>query len=81
VYNDESLKPPSQFRRTASPRRTLWERNNLKPIDVEPGMPRMSEVGSWMEVSSLDSWQDVAHWFWGCRTAGRANAGHQEYGE
>ena len=40
-----------------------WERTNLKPIDVEPNMPQMSEVGLWMEVSSLDSWQDVAHWF------------------
>ena len=46
----------------------LWERTNLKPIDVEPGMPRLSEIGSWMEISSLDSWQDVAKWFIGLQT-------------
>ena len=68
VYNDDTLKPTVTVSTDGKFKTYVWERTNLKPIDVEPGMPRMSEVGSWMEVSSLDSWQDVAHWFWGLQS-------------
>ena len=68
VYNDDTLKPTVTLSTDGKFKTYTWERSNLKPIDVEPGMPRMSEVGSWMEVSSLDSWQDVAKWFWGLQS-------------
>jgi hypothetical protein len=68
VYNDDTLKPVVTLSTDGKFKTYTWERSNLKPIDVEPGMPRMSEVGSWMEVSSLESWQDVAHWFWGLQS-------------
>lgn len=68
VYNDDTLKPTITESTDGKFKTYTWERTNLKPIDVEPSMPRMSEVGSWMEVSSLDSWQDVAHWFWGLQS-------------
>jgi len=68
VYNDDTLKPTVTLSTDGKTKTFTWERTNLKPIDVEPGMPRMSEVGSWMEISSLNSWQDVAHWFWGLQS-------------
>jgi len=68
VYNDDSLKPVVTLSTDGKFKTYVWERTNLKPIDVEPSMPRMSEVGSWMEVSSLDSWQEVAHWFSGLQS-------------
>lgn len=64
VYNDESLKPTIVNSVDGKFKTYTWERKNLNPIDIEPFMPRLSEVTSWMEVSSLDSWQDVAKWFW-----------------
>jgi hypothetical protein len=68
VYNDDTLKPTETLSTDGKTKTYAWERSNLKPIEVEPAMPHMSEVGSWMEVSSLDSWQDVAHWFWGLQS-------------
>ena len=41
-----------------------WERDKIKPVANEPSMPRVGEVTSWLEISSLDSWQDIAHRFW-----------------
>ncbi len=68
VYNDDALKPVVTLSTDGKFKTYTWERTNLKPIEVEPAMPRMSEVSSWMEVSSMDSWQDVAHWFWGLQS-------------
>jgi transglutaminase-like putative cysteine protease len=68
VYNDETLKPVVTLSTDGKFKTYTWERSNINPIEVEPGMPRMSDVGSWMEISSLDSWQDVAHWFWGLQS-------------
>jgi hypothetical protein len=68
VYNDETLKPTVTLSTDGKFKTYTWERSNLKPIDLEPGMPALSDVQSWMEVSSLDSWQDVAHWFWGLQS-------------
>lgn len=64
VYNDDTIKPIVVTSVDGHSKTYTWERDNIKPIDVEPSMPPVEEVSSWMEVSSLDSWQDIAHWFW-----------------
>ena len=65
VYNDDTLKPTIVNSIDGKFKTYTWERKNLNPIEPEPGMPRLSEVSSWMEVSSLGTWDTVASWFWG----------------
>jgi transglutaminase-like putative cysteine protease/tetratricopeptide (TPR) repeat protein len=38
---------------------------NVAPIEVEPHMPPLSEVVAQVHVSSFDSWDAVARWYWG----------------
>ncbi len=62
VYNDASLKPETK---QANGNKTfVWERKNLKPIEREPAMPTMRDVRIWMELTSLNTWNDIASWFW-----------------
>lgn len=68
VYNDESLKPVVTQSVDGKFRTYTWERSNLKPIEFEPGMPPLSEIGSWLEVSSIGTWQEVARWFSGLQS-------------
>jgi hypothetical protein len=65
VYNDDALKPVVLTSLDGKTKTYTWERRDIAPIEIEPSMPRMDDVKTWMEVSSLGSWQDVAHWFWG----------------
>ena len=65
VYNDETLKPTIINSIDGKFKTYTWERKNLKPIELEPGMPRISNVASWLEVSSMSGWDRVANWFWG----------------
>lgn len=78
TYNDPTLHPvvtSSLDRRT---RTYTWERHDLPPVKQEPYMPPTHEVISWLEVSSIPSWQDVAHWFWDLqKPQGRATAAMQ----
>lgn len=64
VYNDDTLKPIVVDSVDGRTRTYTWERTNIKPVENEPSMPRVDEVTSWLEISSLDSWQDIARWFW-----------------
>ena len=64
VYNDAGLKPVTVTSVDGKIRTYTWERTNIKPLVSEPSMPRSEEVNSWLEISSLDSWQDIAKWFW-----------------
>lgn len=64
VYNDDSLKPIVVTSVDGKSQTYTWERSNIKPVENEPSMPRINEVTSWLEISSLNSWQDIAHRFW-----------------
>ncbi len=64
TYNDPDLKPVVAASVDGHLRTYTWERTNIKPVESEPSMPRVDEVTSWLEISSLDSWQDIAKWFW-----------------
>lgn len=62
TYNDPSLQP--QLIQQGGKKTYIWERKEISPIQREPAMPSIDEVRTWMEGSSLTSWQDVASWFW-----------------
>lgn len=65
VYNDEALKPTVVASKDGRSKVYTWEMRNIAPISPEPEMPPLHEVSVWMELSSMDSWQDLAKWFWG----------------
>jgi transglutaminase-like putative cysteine protease len=64
TYNDPSITGKSELSADGKTRTYTWEKRNIPPIAVEPEMPTFNEVHSWLEVSSLNSWQDISQWFW-----------------
>jgi hypothetical protein len=64
VYNNDSLQPTVKTSADGRTRIYNWEMSNIPPIEPEPDMPDQREIQVWMELSSLNSWQDVARWFW-----------------
>ena len=64
VYNDDTLKPSQVSSLDGKMKTYTWERSHLKPVEIEPAMPNTPEVVSWIELSSIGSWQDVAKWYW-----------------
>ncbi len=68
TYNDESLKPIITTSLDGKTRTYTWEVKNAKPLELEPSMPNYNDIHTWMEVSSLDSWQDIAKWYWTLQT-------------
>lgn len=65
VYNDEALKPVVETSKDGRTKTYTWEMKDISPIQPEPAMPHISDVRVWMEVSSIDNWQDIAKWFRG----------------
>lgn len=65
VHNNESLKPAETVSADGKTRKLVWEMRGIAPIPQEPMMPRLSEIGVWLEVTSIPSWQEIARWFWG----------------
>jgi len=68
TYNNDGLKPVVTTSLDGKTRTYTWEVKNAKPLDIEPSMPNYNAIHTWMEVSSLDSWQDIAKWFWGLQS-------------
>ncbi len=64
VANDASLKATETTSPDGKTLTYVWEKRNLKPVELEPAMPAFGQIAKWMEVSSLDSWQEIASWFW-----------------
>jgi hypothetical protein len=62
VYNSNILKPLISEKNGV--KTYQWEMKNIAPIPTEPAMPPFREVRIWMEATSLNSWQDIAQWFW-----------------
>lgn len=65
LHNDDTLKPTETTSPDGSTVTYVWEMKNIKPIAIEPMMPPSHEVTSWLEVTSVGSWQDISKWFWG----------------
>jgi hypothetical protein len=64
VYNGDKYQPIVTTSADGHTKTYTWEIKDIKPIELEPSMPRTSEVRAWLEFSSLGSWQDIAEWFW-----------------
>lgn len=41
-----------------------WESTALEEVVPEPFMPPLREVIPWFQISSVESWDDIAAWFW-----------------
>lgn len=48
-----------------SRRRYLWQRTNVPPVVLENLMPPRPDVTSWILVSSIRSWDQIAAWYSG----------------
>jgi transglutaminase-like putative cysteine protease len=64
LYNDDTLQPGVATSADGRSKTYTWDYKDLKPIQLEPSMPHTSEVRTSVEFSSLQSWQDIASWFW-----------------
>jgi hypothetical protein len=64
VHNDETLQPTLVSSKDGKRKTYTWTMKNLPPIDLEPMMPPLNEIGVWLEATSLDSWEGIARWFW-----------------
>jgi hypothetical protein len=42
----------------------IWEGGSYPEIIPEPYMPSLIEICPWIELSSVESWNDVAAWYW-----------------
>ncbi len=42
-----------------------WQKKHMPPIPVEPAMPPVRKIRTWLEVSSVPSWSAIAAWFHG----------------
>ncbi|GIW71659.1 MAG: hypothetical protein KatS3mg102_1201 [Planctomycetota bacterium] len=42
----------------------IWELCDLAPIELEPDMPPLAELAPAVEISSFDSWDSFARWYW-----------------
>lgn len=64
IFNDPSLHPRITLSAEGRVKNYIFEERNLKPIVIEPAMPGMNEVKKWLEISSMDTWQEIAAWYW-----------------
>ncbi|MGC8666591.1 MAG: DUF3857 domain-containing transglutaminase family protein [Chthonomonadales bacterium] len=64
IYNDAGVKSTTSTAGDGQTRIYTWQLTNARPIEVEPAMPPLREIRTWMEVTTIASWQDIAQWFW-----------------
>ena len=64
VYNDATLKPRVTATTQADRKITTWELNDIPPRHDETAMPAYNKLNTWIEVTSLNSWQEYAAWYW-----------------
>jgi tetratricopeptide (TPR) repeat protein len=43
----------------------VWELEGLSEIDEEPSMPAFYEVAPYLHLSTFQTWEEVAEWYWG----------------
>jgi transglutaminase-like putative cysteine protease len=65
VYNAPDLKPVMSFASGGKEENLTWTMRNIAPVKIEPAMPMAPLVRSWMQISSIPSWNSIADWFHG----------------
>jgi hypothetical protein len=63
-HNGDKLQATDTVSKKEGLRVRSWRMTNVKPIEIEPMMPPMSEIASWIEVSSPIDWQGISRWWW-----------------
>lgn len=61
VQNNLHLEP--EVINQGSHKTYVWQVTNCPPVVSEPYMPPFHNVASWLMISSLDSWDEVAAWY------------------
>lgn len=64
IHNDSTLKPAITTSPDGKSQVYVWEARGLKPIELEPAMPDQREIRVWLDVTTLESWQQIAGWYW-----------------
>ena len=64
VYNDAQWKPRVTEATQGDRKTVTWELNDIAPRHDETGMPAYNKLNTWLEVTSLNSWQEYAAWYW-----------------
>jgi transglutaminase-like putative cysteine protease len=62
-YNTR-IAPDVSTSKDAKKKTYVWEGTNFGDIDPEPFMPSLAEICPWFELSSVNSWAEVALWYW-----------------
>jgi hypothetical protein len=65
VYNNDKLKPTIMPSADGKSKTYVWDMKKINPIEEEPSMPELTDVHCWMEVTSLQNWQEMARWYAG----------------
>jgi hypothetical protein len=65
IYNDDLCKPVVTTTPDGKTKNYNFERRDIKPIVPEPQMPYPLNIASHMEVSTSESWREIARWFAG----------------
>ncbi len=63
VYNAPFLKPEVSTSDGGKIENLTWTIRNIPPVKLEPAMPMAPLVRSWMQISSIPSWNTIADWF------------------
>lgn len=62
-YNSKVV-PDLTTSKDGKTRTYVWEGRDFDGVDPEPHMPPLSDICPWFEMSSVNSWNDVAAWYW-----------------
>ncbi len=64
ITEEAAWKPVISFSADGKTRTYAWEHANIAPLADEPGMPPYYLINTRAIVSSLNSWQAAADWYW-----------------
>lgn len=65
LHNNDKLKPTITSTADGKSKTYVWDMKKIDPIEEEPSMPELSDVHCWLEVTSLQNWQEMARWYAG----------------
>ncbi|MBW3622724.1 MAG: DUF3857 domain-containing protein, partial [Armatimonadetes bacterium] len=65
VYNEARLKPAFTTSSNGTTKTMVWEVKNVKPLETEPYMPPQYEVTTWLDLTTIPTWEEIARWYEG----------------
>ncbi len=62
VWRAHGATLPPTTRQSGADTEYVWEARDVAPYRVESDMPAWHDPGAWLQVSSFQSWEEVARW-------------------